>query len=203
MIANKDSIQTEIALSPEGQIYLNNSTYARELLPLLEFEKISALFTKGPSAGLLLLGIQDFCLPLPPSFAFWQTFSRHFITYICKLARVENTQTFPNLLVPEDIELQEIIDQALGIKGIEYLNINILKKIWQDLIAFLKQDLQDFGGSLEDYLHRYNPRWNLVGRVCFHLAENKINEHRPFAFLATYTTQLSQQSGAQHLPLNH
>lgn len=203
MIVNENSIQTELALSPEGHVYLNNSTHASELLPSLEFEKISALFAKGSSAGLLLLGIQDFSLPLPSSFAFWQTFSRHFLTHVCRLARLGDAQVFPNIPVPEDIELQEIIDQALVIKGIEYLNIHILKKIWQDLIAFLKQDLQDFGGSLEDYLHHYNPRWNLVGRVCFHLAENKSNQQRPFAFLATYTTQLSQQAGAQHLPLKH
>jgi superfamily II DNA or RNA helicase len=203
IISEKNNIQTEIALSPEGHVYLNTSTHASELLPAVEFEKISALFAKGPSAGLLLLGIQDFALPLPPSFLFWQTFSRHFITYICKLARVGEAQTFPSIPVPEDTELQEIINQALLIKGIEYLSLDILKKIWQDLIAFLKQELQDFSAPLEEYLHHYNPRWNLVGRICFHLAENKNNEHRPFAFLATYTTQLSQHAGAQHLPLKH
>src|SRR5205823_9910944 len=88
-------------------------------------------------------------------------------------------------------------------KGIEYLYLNILINIWQVLTAFLKQDLQDFGGPLEDYLEHYNPRWNLVGRVCFHLAENKNNEERPFAFLATYTTQLSERAAAQHLPLKN
>lgn len=203
MTTSKSHVQTELALSPEGHLYLNNSTHVGELLPLLEFEKISALFAKGHSAGLLILGLQDFALPLPPSFAFWQTFSRHFITCICKISRMGNTQTIPNIPIPEDIELQEIINQALVIKGIEYLNINILRKIWQDLTTFLKQDLQDFGGSLEDYLHHHNPRWNLVGRVCFHLAENKNHEHRPFAFLATYTTQLSQHKEVQHLPLKY
>src|SRR2546428_10078983 len=44
-------------------------------------------------------------------------------------------------------------------------------------------------------------KWNVVGRVCFHLAENKADEERPFAFLATYTTRLSRVAQPQHRPL--
>ncbi len=43
--------------------------------------------------------------------------------------------------------------------------------------------------------------WNLVGRVHFNLAENRHDAEAPFAFLATYTTRLSAQAKAQHLPL--
>ena len=35
----------------------------------------------------------------------------------------------------------------------------------------------------------------------FNLAENRRDADAPFAFLATYTTQLSAQAKAQHLPL--
>lgn len=42
-------------------------------------------------------------------------------------------------------------------------------------------------GGLEAWLRERNPLWHLVGRVTFHLAENKRNEQQPFAFLATYT----------------
>jgi hypothetical protein len=42
---------------------------------------------------------------------------------------------------------------------------------------------------------------HLLGRVTFHLAENKRNPERPFAFLATYTHRISGQSRLQHLPL--
>ena len=45
------------------------------------------------------------------------------------------------------------------------------------------------------------PRWNLVGRVHFNVAENRKDPDAPFAFLATYTTRLSAQAKAQHLPL--
>ena len=40
-----------------------------------------------------------------------------------------------------------------------------------------------------------------VGRVHFNLAENRRDAEAPFAFLATYTTRLSAQAKAQHLPV--
>ena len=51
------------------------------------------------------------------------------------------------------------------------------------------------------FLKGLNPAWNLVGRVHFNLAENRSDDEAPFAFLATYTTRLSAQARAQHLPL--
>jgi len=40
-----------------------------------------------------------------------------------------------------------------------------------------------------------------VGRVHFHLAENKTDPQRPFAFLATFTEKLNAAGQLQHLPL--
>jgi len=50
------------------------------------------------------------------------------------------------------------------------------------------------------FLQRKKPSWHLVGRVHFNLAKTPDDE-APFAFLATYTTQLSAEAKAQHLPL--
>src|SRR5208282_4643224 len=55
--------------------------------------------------------------------------------------------------------------------------------------------------TLPEFLKGRNPAWHLVGRVHFNLAENRSDEEAPFAFLATYTTRLSAQGRAQHLPL--
>ena len=41
----------------------------------------------------------------------------------------------------------------------------------------------------------------MVGRVCFHLAENKRDPEFPFAFIATYVHKVSKQAKPQHLPL--
>ena len=62
-------------------------------------------------------------------------------------------------------------------------------------------ELSESKCSIQDFLKRRNPSWNLVGRVHFNLAENRKDEGAPFAFLATYTTRLSAHAKAQHLPL--
>jgi non-specific serine/threonine protein kinase len=41
-----------------------------------------------------------------------------------------------------------------------------------------------------------------VGRVFFHLVENK-DRNYPFAFLATYSTRLNPQGKSKHLPLKY
>ena len=56
-------------------------------------------------------------------------------------------------------------------------------------------------GGASAYLKQCHPAWNTVGRVTFHLAENKRNVAYPFAFLATYAHRISEQGKVQHLPL--
>jgi non-specific serine/threonine protein kinase len=85
--------------------------------------------------------------------------------------------------------------------GGEYLRPATLEALWTDLNAALRSELR--GTSLEQWLKDRHAAWNVVGRVCFHLAENKADEERPFAFLATFTTRLSSRAQPQHRPLGH
>ena len=73
--------------------------------------------------------------------------------------------------------------------------------MWQELDAAFGVELSESKCGVQDFLKRRNPAWNLVGRVHFNLAENRKDAGAPFAFLATYTTRLSAQAKAQHLPL--
>ena len=90
--------------------------------------------------------------------------------------------------------------------GAEYLTSAVLRALWRQTDKALQLELseeqggvQEFG--IQEFLKRRNPAWNLVGRVCFNLAENRNDAESPFAFLATYTVRLSAHSKAQHLPL--
>ncbi len=85
--------------------------------------------------------------------------------------------------------------------GAEYLDADVLAAAWASLLAEVQRELAAFPGPVADYLHAKSPLWNAVGRVHFHLAENKGNEVAPFAFLATYATSLSRQERVQHAPL--
>ncbi|MGC1281120.1 MAG: DEAD/DEAH box helicase [Xanthobacteraceae bacterium] len=85
--------------------------------------------------------------------------------------------------------------------GAEYLTVGVLADLWRGMDAAFDAELADAKLSVQEFLKRRHPAWNLVGRVHFNLAENRKDEEAPFAFLATYTTRLSVQAKAQHLPL--
>src|SRR3989337_2526311 len=85
--------------------------------------------------------------------------------------------------------------------GAEYLTASGLDTLWTGVDAAFRLELSQSKVSVQDFLKRLNPGWNLVGRVHFNLAENRKDEEAPFAFLATYTTRLSAAAKAQHLPL--
>src|SRR5205085_4693236 len=73
--------------------------------------------------------------------------------------------------------------------------------LWSDVHAIVREELTTWRGSVAEWLHSKNPVWSSVGRVCFHLAENKQHPTAPFAFLATYTTGMSTAGRVQHRPL--
>jgi non-specific serine/threonine protein kinase len=85
--------------------------------------------------------------------------------------------------------------------GAEYLTTTVLADLWQGMDASFDAELADAKLSVQEFLKRRNPAWNLVGRVHFNLAENRKDEVTPFAFLATYTIRLSAQAKPQHVPL--
>lgn len=193
-------INADLILSPEGHVYLDQSAQALEQIPKLIFTKLSEGFTRSFSYGLLQLALGQFS-ELPSSFSFWQNFGQRLITEVCKLPNLMELKALPEIALPPVAVLQEIINDAPFVRGFEYLNLEVLSNIWKTLQSTLQAELKDFEGSIQDYFSLYNSRWNLVGRVCFHLAENKNNPDRPFAFVATYTTKLNEGGAAQHLPL--
>src|SRR3984893_5462385 len=85
--------------------------------------------------------------------------------------------------------------------GAEYLTASVLANLWRGMDAAFDAELVQAKLSVQEFLKSRHPAWNLVGRVHFNLAENRKDEEAPFAFLATYTTRLSAQAKAQHLPL--
>jgi non-specific serine/threonine protein kinase len=85
--------------------------------------------------------------------------------------------------------------------GAEYLTGKVLRALWGATDEAFAAELAESGATVQDFLKRLNPAWNVVGRVHFNLAENRKDKQAPFAFLATYTHRLSAQGKAQHLPL--
>jgi non-specific serine/threonine protein kinase len=102
---------------------------------------------------------------------------------------------------PEEGALEEMAAAVPPMIGAEYLTTGVLSDLWRGMDAAFNVELAEAGVSIQDFLRGRHPAWNLVGRVHFNLAENRKDEDAPFAFLATYTTRLSKDAKAQHLPL--
>jgi len=91
---------------------------------------------------------------------------------------------------------------APPMRGAEYLSTGVLQDLWIDLDAWVRQEVTSSASGLGRWLKKQAPLWHQVGRVCFHLAENKRDPDFPFAFLATYAPRLSKGGRVQYRPLN-
>jgi non-specific serine/threonine protein kinase len=86
--------------------------------------------------------------------------------------------------------------------GAEYCTPELLADIWIALDEWVRGAVSENPEGLSGFLNHHAPLWRQVGRVCFHLAENKQDTEFPFAFMSTYVPRLGKNARAQHLPLN-
>src|SRR5882762_3234396 len=187
-------------LTPHGRLVVERDEDA----PALDGElaqRMEGAFTRGSGHGLLALGADEIGLALPPAFSFWREFAALYVTGVCTrpIDAAEPHRAHPP--TPPKSELDQFVLAAPPIIGAEYLSAAVLSDLWQELDRAFWAELTKAKCSIEQFLKRRNPAWNLVGRVHFNLAENRKDEAAPFAFLATYTTRLSAHAKAQHVPL--
>ncbi|NCQ33907.1 ATP-dependent helicase, partial [bacterium] len=101
---------------------------------------------------------------------------------------------------PEYSELDGLCRSAPPLRGSEYINPGVLAALWEELDRHVRGETDR--GGFSAWLRERAPLWHRVGRVCFHLAENKRDPERPFAFLATYSPRVSSQGKVQYQPLS-
>lgn len=136
---------------------------------------------------------------LTSAWTFWSDFARIYITALCHIP--EDTAAAPP---PPDAEhLSALAAHVPPMPGGEYVTPEVLARFWERLDSRMREEAEEYENGFAGWLRAHNPAWRLVGKVCFHLAENKKDPDRPFAFLATYSPQLSVQGKAQHAPLGN
>jgi len=158
-------------------------------------------FALGSAHGLLYLSTGELQTNLPAAFSFARDFGRAYLTRLCHTPEIEGRKEFPTIPPPGSEELAATALGAPPMRGLEYLNPDVLLAWWVDLDTLVRQEVRSSGQTVQEYLRGQNPLWWMVGRVSFHLAENKRDPDHPFAFLATYAKRLSAQGRLQHLPL--
>ncbi|MGH9583927.1 MAG: SNF2 helicase-associated domain-containing protein, partial [Bryobacteraceae bacterium] len=189
-----------LGLTPHGRLVFTHDLGAPRIDSGLA-ERLLAAFGRGSGHGLLLLGADEAGTALPPAHSYWREFGARYVTAVCTRQDSDTPGKGARIAAPSNDELERMALAAPPMTGAEYLTAAVLEALWRELDAAFGLELSESGCGVQEFLKRRNPAWNLVGRVHFNVAENRKDSEAPFAFLATYTTRLSAQAKAQHLPL--
>jgi hypothetical protein len=218
-----------LAISPQGRLWIEQAPAADargtedgrppNSEPVLD--QLRADFATSTAAGLFSLAVTT--LPdtvpetkpgkvsgdMPAEVAFWKRWAVDLLHSLCHLDESGRQQFMASAKVtlesvvppPDDLALAVLVSEAPPMRGLEFLTPQLLRKFWVDLAGVVRQKASEDRSGLVGLLQRINPQWQLVGRVTFHLAENKKDAARPFAFLATYSNKLSHKGSVKHQPL--
>lgn len=154
--------------------------------------QLTAEWPTSSSAALVLLATEGMPIELDASLIWLRNWARQCFARLCQ------TRSFESSLVPDPALPQGHLANLPAFPGAEYVTLDLLTRTWAALLTHIRTES---AGDLEGWLRTHGNAWHLVGRVTFHLAENKRDAERPFAFLATFAEQLSASGQVQHLPL--
>lgn len=159
--------------------------------------KVTAAFGVGSGEG--LIGLANVAAEgiVSPVTAYWRRLGREYLTRFCRTVGAAGRP----VALPEPEECQRLLASAPPGPGMEYWGPAALGKLWGQMEEASRRAIAEFNGDPVAWLQSLGSSWRLVGRVTFHLAENPRSETHPFAFLATYTTRLSEEQQLQHVPL--
>lgn len=189
-----------LAIFPDGRLVFMHVPEEPPLVDSGLIGRVSEPAANGNGALVLHLGLAETQTSLPPSIAFWRDVGASFVTRLTRLENLEEDGKNPAIPFPAD-EARDRIDNAPPFRGAEYLSEYLVAGVWQQMQRAFAAKIEAWSGTVRDFIRSRNQLWNLLGRVCFHLAERRDDPARPFAFLATYTTGLSSHGRPRHAPL--
>ncbi len=164
--------------------------------------EVTAAFRHNEAEGLFELAARPAARPaegggLSPDLAYWRSFASRSLTNRCHTPLgVSVMEALPPL---DPGEIQRLLLEAPPMPGAEYLNEAVLQDLWSGLDKWIRDEA---AGGLEAFLATRAPLWHQVGRVCFHLAENRKDPDFPFAFLATYAPRMAGSEWVRYQPLS-
>lgn len=189
-----------LALGPSGRLRLiATQDETGELEPTLRVS-LASQFAESNAAGLMALAAPEVPAELPSTLGYWRGWTRLFFRHLCQ-AEGDPGKSWRALPPPVRDQLVEQSQSAPPMIGLEYLTAELLASSWVALAQFVADQAEADPAGPAEWLRKINPLAHLIGKVTFHLAENKRNPDRPFAFLATFAHKLSAKSKPQHRPL--
>ncbi len=181
----------QLALSPQGRLLA---------LPGDDADAgLTDAFAEGTAPGLLAVAARRDTATWPVELSFWRGFVEACLTALAH----SPIGSDPSVIAPAEPPAGLMAEYTLrmpAMPGAEYASPELMAAIWREVDALARKEAVAAGG-LKVWLGRINPGLHLLGRVTFHLAENKRTPATPFAFMATFTHRLSASDQPVHLPL--
>jgi SNF2 family DNA or RNA helicase len=190
----------DLVLTPTGRLRFKESETEDTGKPGSWMRRVFNAFSSCQFSGLFALAASNPDEPLSPPLSFWRDFACRYLTHLCRTPESAKNALDP-IDSPEPTEIQAMLFSAPPMEGGEYLSAGLLQDLWIGLDGWVRKEISSSTMGLADWLKKHAPLWQQVGRVCFHLAENKRNPQFPFAFLATYAPSLSRGGRVQYQPL--
>ena len=133
---------------------------------------------------------------------YWRHFIAQYVEQLCH--HIMNTsQSIGVISPPTDAILHDWLLKMPPMPGGEYATVETLASIWVSFDGWCREQIIADSEGVAGFIKHHLPEWQQVGRVCFHLAENKQEPEYPFAFIATYAAHLTNSRDVQHKPLRH
>jgi non-specific serine/threonine protein kinase len=200
--AKPDPSALAVVVFPSGHLHLRAAT-AEDEGGALRADHPAALAAAGGAGALVLhLGAAEPGSALPPPFAYLRELGHELVARLCAHADLETSRGALRIDPPRD-RLEALALAPPPFAGAEYVTADVLAALWSEANDAFAAAMKTHRGPVADWLRAKSPVWATVGRVHFHLAENKRDPDAPFAFLATYTTGVAGSGKAQHRPLGH
>ena len=161
---------------------------------------LAKAFAASQAEGLVALAGAKPDPTWPQAWTFWRDLAARYLMALCQMPPLSREIDPIPPLGADD--LSRISLNIPPMPGAEYCTVEVLQGIWTDLDAWALARIASHKDGLAGFLQEHAPLWRQVGRVCFHLAENRKDPEYPFAFLASYIPKIGKNARAQHQPLN-
>jgi non-specific serine/threonine protein kinase len=189
-------------VTPAGQLIIAVEAHAEAdgLEPVARTQLLSAM-ARGAGHAVLHLGLTHVDHALAAPLALVRDLGKRFAIRLCAEPDLEEKRERAAPAASDD-DIAALIEAVPPMLGAEYVTADVLRSWWSAAATAFGAELRASGGTVQEWLRAYGSAWNVVGKVCFHLAENPADPELPFAFLATYATRTTAKGKVAHAPLS-
>ena len=185
----------QLVLSPHGRLLLDQRNGDGEA-----DDAMRQAFAASAAHGLLAMAARrQESEMLSAEWLFWREFAHAYLVAMAHAPESPEGGKIAEIVPPTELFFGLAL-RIPAMRGAEYAAPAVFAQLWRELDVLARAEARSAGG-LKPWLARIHPALHLLGKVTFHLAENKRAPETPFAFMATYTHRLSAQEKPVHLPL--